>query len=1237
MTKLFSPPPYEDGLGRMPEEERPVAALEERRYRRVSRLGMVPLDAPHMPLPGPGFMRVATLCGDGSRVVKKYRGGKKPVPRSGELLARNYEVALSVGDVLNGLYLRALRDPDFRMEVEVKKGVLRAAAWVPGHIWGEGFDSYKESHLGNTPRAAVSGPAPAEVMVIGKMPWHDEVEAGRNFVGPTGAALVGALRAAHIKGIKDWYVTNLVKFMPPGDSTTLRAEWVKDCLPLLAQELRIVRPRFILCLGADASRALLSPKSRMGVVEKGVSQFGVGAMEGRVVKFRYCAEQGYPAEGEEPEWLEADVMTVVHPVMVARDESVGRQLERGLQRFALVLSGADFRKEEEGLDHRVCTTLEEAEELLEEVAADLEVGGTNMVAWDAEWHGQHPVNAGSYMRTVQMSWKPKSAVCFLLRRAGGEPAFVDRFGKPAGQRLMAMLTDFMRGRRAVGHFLVSDMEWFVHEGLDLRDAFAVPLHAAENGDPAWLRCQKGEGGFDTAMACHAVEETAMLGLESLTLRYTTAPRYDAPLEEWKTEYCKERKIKKAALEGYGDCPDSVLVPYSLYDADVTLRIAHELLGLLDRDYFGQNAWEAFWESMIIQPVILEIHQTGIPVYRRRLDELTDKFVDAAARLEAEVRAATNWGDAPKQRFNIRSVQHVKEYLFGEALNGRLTPEGQSPRIRRPEGVSLGIRPLLTTSKPPLRWEDVEAKGLESEYSPSTAKGVLALLAQDNPEHAREINRIRDYRFIDQVLKSILRPPCKDASGMYLIEDDNGDRVYAAGLATSIDDDGCVRPHMYPTAETGRWKCSRPNLQNVSKARDPDYERLLGVDAAGQSLYDHKLRSVLCSPSAAVLQFRRELAELPARKRRTLAERHRRVFGLDDRTIRALVRDPFGCWVDGQDEVFVDFDYKGAELYGMAIMSNDQLMIEHAKRNIMFDDEGYDANGKKAPGGKFPHPQWFDIHSNVAVMAFRLTVPDGVISDAKLAGKFGLPVGTSYAEALKRRVGDELPASKTALAMIGKAHLRIVAKSVIFGVAYGRAAKAIALAVREQGVNISVEEAQQVIDALFGLYTELRPFFDSCRERALSERWLCSCYGRFRRFPNAGDDFKLAGDFERQAMNFPIQSAIASCLDRGVAELYALRQRMAKEYGEVPFRFALTIHDAVLLRVKAAYVHRLIKGGLIEWAMCKAHPIYPTGLDGLPKEGGPYHLGLDFEVSEYWSEPISVQRCVELGVPTEFGK
>jgi DNA polymerase I-like protein with 3'-5' exonuclease and polymerase domains len=222
-------------------------------------------------------------------------------------------------------------------------------------------------------------------------------------------------------------------------------------------------------------------------------------------------------------------------------------------------------------------------------------------------------------------------------------------------------------------------------------------------------------------------------------------------------------------------------------------------------------------------------------------------------------------------------------------------------------------------------------------------------------------------------------------------------------------------------------------------------------------------------------------------------------------------------------------------------------------------------------------------------------------------------------------------TKDALDAIGKAHFRTLAKNVIFGIAYGRGAKAIALQAKEQGISVTPDDAQMVIDAIFEMYPELVPFFEEAKTRALREKWLCHSHGRFRRFPSARD-FKLEGEFERQAMNFPIQGMIASCVDRGLAYLVDAIER--RGLGN-DIRLLLQIHDAGLVEVRYDLVPYAIK--LIEWAMVEMVEIWPTDLAGIPRGDGPYRLGLEFEVSKHWGEKFAYDEAVRVGLDPKYAK
>jgi uracil-DNA glycosylase len=110
------------------------------------------------------------------------------------------------------------------------------------------------------------GPRSARVVVVGEQPGDAEDRAGRPFVGPAGRLLDHAFDAAGIDR-DDVYVTNAVKhFKWARDTRTKRrlhktpnAGEVRACFPWLENELRLIKPDIVVCLGATAAKALLGP------------------------------------------------------------------------------------------------------------------------------------------------------------------------------------------------------------------------------------------------------------------------------------------------------------------------------------------------------------------------------------------------------------------------------------------------------------------------------------------------------------------------------------------------------------------------------------------------------------------------------------------------------------------------------------------------------------------------------------------------------------------------------------------------------------------------------------------------------------------------------------------------------------------------------------------------------------------------------------------------------------------
>jgi DNA polymerase len=113
------------------------------------------------------------------------------------------------------------------------------------------------------------GPRAAEVMLVGEQPGDQEDRQGHPFVGPAGRLLDAGLEQAGIDR-KRVYVTNSVKHFKFGVIERGRrlhkkpsAGEIRACNPWLQEEVRVVKPRVIVALGATAAQALLGKQFRV--------------------------------------------------------------------------------------------------------------------------------------------------------------------------------------------------------------------------------------------------------------------------------------------------------------------------------------------------------------------------------------------------------------------------------------------------------------------------------------------------------------------------------------------------------------------------------------------------------------------------------------------------------------------------------------------------------------------------------------------------------------------------------------------------------------------------------------------------------------------------------------------------------------------------------------------------------------------------------------------------------------
>ncbi len=127
-----------------------------------------------------------------------------------------------------------------------------------------GCDLYREANQ----TVFGEGPKRARLMMVGEQPGDREDVEGHVFVGPAGRLLDRALAAVGIER-SDLYLTNAVKHFKFTERGKRRIHQqprrgeVVACLPWLREEIRVVRPELVVCLGAVAAKALLGSSFKL--------------------------------------------------------------------------------------------------------------------------------------------------------------------------------------------------------------------------------------------------------------------------------------------------------------------------------------------------------------------------------------------------------------------------------------------------------------------------------------------------------------------------------------------------------------------------------------------------------------------------------------------------------------------------------------------------------------------------------------------------------------------------------------------------------------------------------------------------------------------------------------------------------------------------------------------------------------------------------------------------------------
>ncbi len=142
----------------------------------------------------------------------------------------------------------------------------------------------------------------AKLVFVGEAPGREEDRQGLPFVGQAGALLTKIIEAMGFKR-KDVYISNVLKCRPPQNRNPLPSE-ILACQDYVKQQLEIIKPKIICCLGKFACSVLLGQDTP------------ITKLRGKFQDFRGIK-----------------VMPTFHPAYLLRNPSAKRQVWEDMQKI----------------------------------------------------------------------------------------------------------------------------------------------------------------------------------------------------------------------------------------------------------------------------------------------------------------------------------------------------------------------------------------------------------------------------------------------------------------------------------------------------------------------------------------------------------------------------------------------------------------------------------------------------------------------------------------------------------------------------------------------------------------------------------------------------------------------------------------------------------------------------------------------------------------------------------------
>lgn len=103
------------------------------------------------------------------------------------------------------------------------------------------------------------GNSQAKLLLIGEAPGKQEDLEGKPFVGQSGKLLNQLLEQVAINRQEHCYIANIIKCRPPDNRVPHKQE-VQQCIKYLHQQIQLINPEIIICLGSTAIKHVLGWK-----------------------------------------------------------------------------------------------------------------------------------------------------------------------------------------------------------------------------------------------------------------------------------------------------------------------------------------------------------------------------------------------------------------------------------------------------------------------------------------------------------------------------------------------------------------------------------------------------------------------------------------------------------------------------------------------------------------------------------------------------------------------------------------------------------------------------------------------------------------------------------------------------------------------------------------------------------------------------------------------------------------